>query len=230
MLKDNDWKLHAILNQGLIPSDAIGAAKNENGTWTYFLPTIDSNGDPDYNKTLTTTYPIGFGEGTTEIDYVPLAFETQGAVWDLNKLRSGGSFAASFSEAFKDITVELIAKVEASCKDLTLDASCAVEVTPEMVNDGSLGTLSLSPAGPYNDGDVITLTAELNGETATCTSTISLTDPNCECEDESNSCGRIFSNQFSMHRNVLGRCVNACVRPFFISTFEQIGFACGKCP
>lgn len=46
--------------------------------------------------------------GTTEEDYVDLAWATGGATWDLNKLRAGGLLADSFTAAFVDIKTEEI--------------------------------------------------------------------------------------------------------------------------
>jgi len=47
-------------------------------------------------------------EGSTRADYSEVALATGGAVWDLNILRSGGSNAASFAQAFIDIKVQEI--------------------------------------------------------------------------------------------------------------------------
>lgn len=48
---------------------------------------------------------VGNGAGTTEADYVAMAFANGGAAWDLNLLRAGGLSAQSFTEAFIDIKV-----------------------------------------------------------------------------------------------------------------------------
>lgn len=48
---------------------------------------------------------VGNGYGSTEADYVDLAFANGGAAWDLNQLRAGGLVATSFTEAFIDIKV-----------------------------------------------------------------------------------------------------------------------------
>ena len=40
------------------------------------------------------------GSGNTENDYVDIAVNSGGAVWDLNFLRSGGTNALSFTAAF----------------------------------------------------------------------------------------------------------------------------------
>ncbi len=41
-------------------------------------------------------------------EYVPLAWQTGGATWDLNQLREGGLTAVSFTKAFVDVNVESI--------------------------------------------------------------------------------------------------------------------------
>lgn len=53
---------------------------------------------------------VGDGDGATETDYPPLAFDTGvgGAAWDLNLLRAGGNSAISFTKAFVDLKVEEI--------------------------------------------------------------------------------------------------------------------------
>jgi len=65
---------------------------------------------------FTTSTPalVGNGSGTTETDYVDLAFDvgSGGAAWDLNLLRVGGQTAQSFTSAFVDIKVgEIIRQV-----------------------------------------------------------------------------------------------------------------------
>jgi len=45
------------------------------------------------------------GAGTTNADYIQMAFGTGGAAWDLNFLRLGGLNAQSFTAAFVDIKV-----------------------------------------------------------------------------------------------------------------------------
>jgi hypothetical protein len=73
--------------------------------------------DSDYNAyvangtggfTVSAGGIVGNGAGTTETDYVPLALQTGGAAWDLNKLRAGGNTATSFTAAFVDIKVQEI--------------------------------------------------------------------------------------------------------------------------
>lgn len=113
-LVDNDWSLHAILNQALIPDEAVGTKLNSNGTYTYYVPGPET-GDVSYAEGLSTTSTIGAGDGTTEMDYVPLAFATDGAVWNLNKLRSGGFIADVFALAFVDITVRIIVDSTSQC-------------------------------------------------------------------------------------------------------------------
>ncbi|WP_447970729.1 vWA domain-containing protein [Nitrospira sp. M1] len=54
---------------------------------------------------------VGNGSGSTETDYVPLAHNLGGAVWDLNLLRQGGNTAESFANAFVSIKVQEIVTI-----------------------------------------------------------------------------------------------------------------------
>jgi hypothetical protein len=65
-----------------------------------------ADGSGDYNTSTGGVAVSGFG--TTIDDYVDLALDTGGAVWDLNQLRTGGLTATSFTKAFVDIKVEEI--------------------------------------------------------------------------------------------------------------------------
>jgi len=103
ILLDGDWSLHAILSQNLIPSDGIGTIPEEQtANYTVFIPEEDLSTDTNYTEISVDVYPIG--SGCCASDYVPLAFETGGAVWNLNKLREGGFIAAAFTEAFVEIS------------------------------------------------------------------------------------------------------------------------------
>jgi len=53
---------------------------------------------------------IGTGAGTTNANYVQLAFATGGGAWDLNQLRLGGLTSQSFTAAFVDLKVEEIVR------------------------------------------------------------------------------------------------------------------------
>jgi hypothetical protein len=59
---------------------------------------------------------IYFGQTIADIydNYIKLAWETGGAMWDLSKLRGGGITATSFTSAFVDIKVEEIGQQEPS--------------------------------------------------------------------------------------------------------------------
>ncbi len=46
------------------------------------------------------------GSGNSENDFPDLAWNTGGAVWDLNQLRAGGNTATSFTAAFVAIKVQ----------------------------------------------------------------------------------------------------------------------------
>lgn len=51
---------------------------------------------------------VGDGFGSTETDYVAMAFATEAGAWDLNILRNGGLDATSFTNAFVDFKVKEI--------------------------------------------------------------------------------------------------------------------------
>lgn len=69
--------------------DSIGTAYLQDGT----------------SYSTATNGTVGNGDGSTETHYVPMAFATGGAAWDLNKLRSGGDTATAFTAAFINIKV-----------------------------------------------------------------------------------------------------------------------------
>lgn len=108
LLQDNDWSLHSILNNPIIPTEGIGAFQNSETNWQVYLPEEDLSTASNYTEIQVTVDPIGNGFGTTEEDYPPLSFATAGAVWDLNKLRATGFVAEAFSEAFVEITKQKI--------------------------------------------------------------------------------------------------------------------------
>jgi hypothetical protein len=92
------------------------------------------------------TSPIGVGFGTTSTDYVPLAFQRKGAVWDLNSLRAGGISSATFTEAFVKITRDLVEEVlpePCAMIALLMDESYSMEVVQAMVRD-SMDTIVAS--------------------------------------------------------------------------------------
>lgn len=83
---------------------------------------------------------VGDGAGTTEVDYVQLALGSGGAAWDLNLLRSGGTNAQSFTEAFIDIKVGEIVRQPPS------DGGGAV---PEPSTYGLMGAAALLGLAAY---------------------------------------------------------------------------------
>lgn len=235
LLQNNGWSVHTILDQELIPADALGTSDNKNGTYTYLTGAVDPvTNATTYVENLSTTSTIGSGEGTTEVDYVPLAFETDGTVWNLNKLRQGGFFAEAFAVAFEEDTTDTIASATALCRDVFKNATCTAEVTIADVNAGSIGTLTLSPEGPYGDGDVVTLTAELDGEVDTCTATITLSDPTCQGLEDAcaETCDRFGETGTPIHMFFGAVCMDWCAATFQVNLFEsmlQIA-QCGRCP
>lgn len=71
---------------------------------------VDSNGvgyiaDGAGGFTTCQNATTPFGAGSTIADYVGLALNTGGAVWDLNLLRAGGLVAQSFTNAFVAVKV-----------------------------------------------------------------------------------------------------------------------------
>ncbi len=69
---------------------------------------VDSEGrafvpDGSGSYTFSEGYSFVRDSGTTEEDYVTMAWETGGATWDLNQLRAGGLVATSFTDAFVSI-------------------------------------------------------------------------------------------------------------------------------
>jgi len=103
LLQLGGWQMHAILNNPIIGvTDGIGAIENSDNLWTVYSEDTDPNSPSLYIETQVNFDPVGSGPGKP--DYSPLAFATDGAVWDLNKLRDGGFTAKSFAEAFVETT------------------------------------------------------------------------------------------------------------------------------
>ena len=110
ILQDGGWLLHAILDQDLIPNEGIGTRPIQgSGNYTVYLPEEDLSTATNYTELSVADDPIGFG--CCADYYVPLAFETGGVVWNLNKLRNGGLDAAAFTQAFIEITQEIITEI-----------------------------------------------------------------------------------------------------------------------
>jgi len=105
-LKDGLWILNVIVNiisiGGVSSSDVIGIAA-DGGTFVH-------SGGGAYATMPAGTVDIDTvdGDGTTETDYLPLAWDNFGVAWDLNRLRDGGDVATAFSSAFVDIKVQEI--------------------------------------------------------------------------------------------------------------------------
>lgn len=94
-LGDHNATLNVIVN------NPFGSALGTDGVSSYL-----ADGYGGYTTSL--GFTVGNGYGNTECDYVPLAFETGGAAWNLNKLRAGGLTAESFTNSFVDIKVREI--------------------------------------------------------------------------------------------------------------------------
>jgi hypothetical protein len=93
--------LNSIVNTNLRDS-ASAVALGCNDTGTAYLP----DGSGGFTTSGGCTASGGFG--TTNADYVDLAWATGGAAWDLNQLRAGGLVADGFASAFIDIKVQEI--------------------------------------------------------------------------------------------------------------------------
>jgi hypothetical protein len=102
----------SALNSNGVTLNTINDLDLEDGSGATALG-IDSSGeaylaDGSGGFTTSTGGTATSGFVNTIDDYVDLALATGGAAWDLNQLRSGGSVAESFSEAFLDIKVREI--------------------------------------------------------------------------------------------------------------------------
>ncbi len=95
--------LNSVVNCSLYSGSGIGAVGVDSNANAY---TADGAGG--FNKSSGGYYNAGSCFGTTESDYVDLAWDTGGAAWDLNQLRAGGLTATSFTNAFVDVKVEEI--------------------------------------------------------------------------------------------------------------------------
>ncbi len=91
--------LNVVVNNPFGSSSANTGAVGVDGTNSFF-----ADGAGGFN-TVAGSF-VGDGFGNTENDYLPMAFATGGAGWDLNKLRAGGSTADSFTAAFVDVKVK----------------------------------------------------------------------------------------------------------------------------
>jgi len=90
--------LNVVVDANLDPGDALGLSSD--------LTAYNADGSGGFTSTSAGVGSVASAAGTTETDYIDLAFATGGAAWDLNQLRVGGLTAESFSAAFVDIKVE----------------------------------------------------------------------------------------------------------------------------
>ena len=101
LLQNNGWILNTVVSIPLDQGSALGISRIGGNPFSYFSYFPDGKGG--YTVSPTNSPPgIGNGSGNSENEYPPLAFDTGGAVWDLNKLRTGTD-AQSFTKAFIDI-------------------------------------------------------------------------------------------------------------------------------
>ena len=98
-LNNKNAQLNSVVNISFTDGDGNSALGIDSNSTAYI-----EDGSGGFTSALGAT--IGSGFGTTEADYVDLALDTEGAAWDLNKLRSNNAtIANSFTEAFVDIKV-----------------------------------------------------------------------------------------------------------------------------
>lgn len=84
------------------------------------------------------------GTGNTLADYVDLAVDLEGAAWDLNLLRAGGTNAESFSAAFIDAKVQEI-----------ISTNLAPELDDFVINLDESGPVSHTFLGTDPNGDAL---------------------------------------------------------------------------
>ena len=100
-------KVNAIVNNPFTVngSSALGLSGTGAGGFGY---TADGSGGFVKDDCATETCAVGNGAGSTESDYVPFAFDSGGAAWNLNVIDDGGLTVDSFTAAFVDLKVEEI--------------------------------------------------------------------------------------------------------------------------
>lgn len=98
-LQGHNAKLNVVVNASL-SGGALGIY--ENGADSSYL----ADGSGGFTKTAGGSVVSDFG--TTKEDYIDMALATDGAAWDLNKLRTGGLTATSFTAGFVDLKVQEI--------------------------------------------------------------------------------------------------------------------------
>ena len=105
-LRERQFTLNVVVNQGYSISEEDGVfALGITRTSGYVL-------DPFMKRLYSTvsaadvTWSSVVSFGTTAQDYVMLALNLNGAAWDLNQLREGGTFAQAFVNVFSDVKVE----------------------------------------------------------------------------------------------------------------------------
>ena len=106
LLQTEGWTFHAILNNPILDSDGIGSVEQSRSQWKVYDEDTDPKTGSGYKETIVYSDPVGLGPGKP--DYTGLAYGTDGAVWDLNKLREGGFTTKAFGEIFVNTTTEII--------------------------------------------------------------------------------------------------------------------------
>ena len=114
-VRELGFTLNVVVNQGFVISevDSIFALGITN-TFGYVLDTLTKRLYSSVNSSeVTLSQYISFG--STIEDYVTLALNLDGAAWDINQLREGGTFSEAFVNAFSDIKVEEMMTVFRYC-------------------------------------------------------------------------------------------------------------------
>ena len=111
-LQDESVVLNVVVNQGFLYGSSFALGVSE-GNIAYI-----------YDDTRTSLYsanrggiqyPRYYGYGNTLHDYVDLAFQLNGAAWDINQLRLGGVYSEAFTNSFIDAKVAEVMSVFHTC-------------------------------------------------------------------------------------------------------------------
>ncbi len=114
-LRERGFTLNVVVNQGFVISEADSVfALGVTNTAGYVLdPLARRLYSTISSSEVTLSRQITFGN--TIEDYVSLALNLNGAAWDINQLREGGTFARAFVNVFSDIQVQEMMEVLRYC-------------------------------------------------------------------------------------------------------------------
>ena len=172
----------------------FGAGTNP---WSVTTSDVNGDGNPDIAVAnySSDNVSVMLGDGTgrfgTASNYGTGIEPLSIAVCDLNRDGSIDFTVANYGSDSISVFLNACTNVQSNeppvaiCQDVNIsaDANCQAEVTPEQVDNGSYDpdgdelTFSLSPAGPYPIGETeVTLTVDDGQESNACTATITVTD------------------------------------------------------